>query len=239
MSLFDPGTPARPPAPPLTQAEARDLERLESDIETGLAHFRRVGLALREISERKLYRQDYPNFDAYCRERWGFARSQAYRSIAAAKIVEDVCGWLSPGEAQPVGQPAKPPVRLPETVRQALPLGRLGGPKEQAEVWQRAVEEAGGKSPPTSRVEELVALAESGGDPEAIARLVEEEEREILAGAGEAAQAEGAEDLEERKRRCRTRLRQAYRLAASFAGEGWAEVARLAREAMRAAQGAG
>jgi hypothetical protein len=69
------------------------LADLEARIERGLRTFIEVGSALLEIRDRRLYRETgYTEFDAYCRERWGFSRQHAHRQIEAA----EVAGLLSP-----------------------------------------------------------------------------------------------------------------------------------------------
>ena len=74
----------------LTLDEARRLDELEQVVETGLTVFVKVGNALLEIRDSRLYRQQFPTFEAYCRERWGIERRQAYRLIDAAEVVSNV-----------------------------------------------------------------------------------------------------------------------------------------------------
>lgn len=64
--------------------ESSRLVQLESLIETGRSTFLEVGAALLEIRDRRLYRVEHDTFAAYCRKRWGFGKSQAYRLIQAA-----------------------------------------------------------------------------------------------------------------------------------------------------------
>jgi hypothetical protein len=59
------------------------LPQLEQVIETGT---RAIGTALGEIRDRRLYKDSYSNFEAYCRERWGFSRMTASRHIRAASV---------------------------------------------------------------------------------------------------------------------------------------------------------
>jgi len=54
----------------------------------GLSTFYEVGQALLEIRERKLYRAAFSSWDAYCKLRWGFGRSQGYRLITAAILTD-------------------------------------------------------------------------------------------------------------------------------------------------------
>jgi enamine deaminase RidA (YjgF/YER057c/UK114 family) len=69
---------------------SRILE-LESVIERGRQAFLEVGAALREISGRRLYReQGFKTFDEYCEKRWGWKRNKAYYYIQAAEVAENV-----------------------------------------------------------------------------------------------------------------------------------------------------
>jgi len=65
----------------------RTLTDLEGIIERGLDTFVDVGEALAEIRDRQMYRETHATFEAYCRERWGWSRSYAYRHIEAAQAV--------------------------------------------------------------------------------------------------------------------------------------------------------
>jgi len=65
----------------------RTLTECEVVIARGLDTFVEVGLALLEIRDRRLYReQGYERFEDYCRERWRFSRVHAHRMIEAAEV---------------------------------------------------------------------------------------------------------------------------------------------------------
>ena len=57
-----------------TQVQLHRLSELEALIERGQQTFIEVGLALTEIRDSKLYRQDFATFDQYCEKRWGWTR---------------------------------------------------------------------------------------------------------------------------------------------------------------------
>ncbi len=82
-----------------------------------------VANALLEIRDSRLYRQQFPTFEAYCRERWNLSRPQAYRLIDAATVVSNVSNLET---------------LVPATESQARPLTRLE-PEVQREVWQAVV----------------------------------------------------------------------------------------------------
>jgi hypothetical protein len=99
-----PPTPdSHPPAPastapvpafeqvaPLSAAERKDLARQEAIIERGKAAFLEMGNALSSIRDQRLYRAEHATFEAYCRERWGFGRAEAFDKIKAAKVARIV-----------------------------------------------------------------------------------------------------------------------------------------------------
>lgn len=128
----------------ITVAELARLGELEQVVETGLTVFTKVGNALLEIRDSRLYRQQFATFEAYCRERWGFERRQAYRLIDAAAAVSHVSNWTQ---------------TVPQTESQARPLTRLE-PEVQREVWQDVVETTPTEQITARVVEEKAKAAE-------------------------------------------------------------------------------
>jgi uncharacterized protein YdeI (YjbR/CyaY-like superfamily) len=124
----------KPRTQEITATEAERLKELETVIRTGLESFLRVGAALAEIKESRLYRATHPNFPEYCRDRWGMGKSRAYQLIDATAVV----GTLRSSTET-----------MPENERQARPLKAL--PEEQrGAAWDEAVERAQGQ--PTQEV---------------------------------------------------------------------------------------
>ena len=111
----------------LTTIEQHALARCEQAIEHGLKTFVEVGLALAEIREKRLYRQQCGTFEEYCRERWSITRMRASQMIAAAETVENVNHGLQ--------------IISPTNERQTRPLTCLE-PEQQRQAWQQAVETA-------------------------------------------------------------------------------------------------
>lgn len=101
----------------LSQDEAQALARCEAVIEAGLGTFVQVGRALLEIRDRRLYRDRYSTFAAYCAARWGIGRAHAYRLMNAAVVAANVspAGDIPAAEAQ-----ARPLTSLPAAVQQAV-----------------------------------------------------------------------------------------------------------------------
>lgn len=75
---------------PITPNESTELSRLEQIVERDLKAFISAGAALLEIKDKRLYRANYPDFASYCRHRWRFGASHAYRLIAAAEVADNV-----------------------------------------------------------------------------------------------------------------------------------------------------
>lgn len=71
----------------LTAVEIGDLEKLEKVVESGKKTFVQVGLALTEIRDRELFKNDFQTFGAYCEKRWGWGHKRASQLIVAAAVV--------------------------------------------------------------------------------------------------------------------------------------------------------
>ncbi len=131
----------------LSVDERTDLQQLETVIQTGLQSFFEVGNALMEIRDKRLYRETHKTFEDYCNTRWQFSRTQAYRLIGAAQVVETL---------SPIGD-------IPENEAQARPLAQIA-PERRAEVWQRAVATAPDGQVTAKHVQQVVdeALGKTG-----------------------------------------------------------------------------
>jgi len=103
------------------------LDELESIIDKHLKAFYKVGSALIEIRESKLYKEDYDTFEDYCRDRWDLSIRYADKLMLSAKTIKVL-------ESTPIGV-------LPQNESQTRPLTRLSAPLQQ-EVWQKVVETA-------------------------------------------------------------------------------------------------
>lgn len=124
---------------PLSEAERAIFNRREKEIFDDLRAFYRVGLALMEIRDRELYREESATFEGYCKKIFDFGKSHAYRMIDAAQVVENI------SETSPIGgQNQNGPIidLVPVNERQVRPLVRLQ-PDQQREVWQAVVKNAG------------------------------------------------------------------------------------------------
>jgi hypothetical protein len=190
----------------LTPAERSDLGRLEDVIGEGLDSFERVGKALAEVHDRKLYRGGHKTWDDYCRLRWGVQRAYAYRLMTASAVVEGLAAL------SPIGD------KLPATESQARPLGQLPEDARKT-VWDAAVNEAGGQQPTASRVEALTRQALAGLSAAKQAELVASAEKEHVE---KAARGRRQDDRDERTRRLdktRSLLKQVKKTMGGLGGE--------------------
>jgi hypothetical protein len=97
------------------------LVHLETIIETERRCFYKIGKALKEVRDDRLYRQLlFDSFDSYLKQRWDMSRSHGYRLIEAARIIDNL---------SPIGN------KLPENEAQLRPLIHLS-PSDQCRVWR-------------------------------------------------------------------------------------------------------
>ena len=119
----------------MTTKIVRSLQGHEDIIESGLRFFVDVGNSLIAIRDEKLYAENHETFEAYCKTRWGFARSHAYRMMDSAEVVNRI------SKMSPIGGQTE--IVIPNNERQARALAEASDdPKTQAKVWMAAVDSA-------------------------------------------------------------------------------------------------
>lgn len=74
----------------LSRPDKITLQDCEVRIEKGLKSFYQVGCALAIVRDSKLWKE-YGSFEEYCSKRWGFKQNFAYKTIAAAAVVDNIC----------------------------------------------------------------------------------------------------------------------------------------------------
>ncbi|MGH2412924.1 MAG: hypothetical protein ACRDEA_04350, partial [Microcystaceae cyanobacterium] len=148
----------------LTDEEQKERLRLERQVEKA---FYQAGQALKKLRDERLYRSTHKSFEEYCQDRFGFTRVAAHYKIAATEVVENLLtigsqnstseSVLTNGsqnstteEVLTIGYQI-----LPTNERQVRPLVTLDA-DQQREIWQQAVEEAGGKVPSGRLVKDIV-----------------------------------------------------------------------------------
>jgi hypothetical protein len=128
----------------LSAVEARELECCEQILRKGLQTFFEVAQALLMIREKRLYRLTHPTFEAYCRQRWSYSRSYAWRLLAAAERLQ----LLPPKDGAP----------RPAHERQMRPF-LLMAPRHFPELWQQVVDRAAGKNITERLIRKVIAAA--------------------------------------------------------------------------------
>lgn len=130
----------------LTADESDALAVCEQRIAAGIEAFRDVVFALKEVRDRRLYREKHATFEDYCQTRWGFTRQRGYQLIDAAEAIASL-----PTECQP----------LVDTERSARELARVE-PEHREKVVRKAAE----AGPVTSKaIKEAAAEVEVDIEP--------------------------------------------------------------------------
>ncbi len=117
-------------SPGIEEGQRRRLQELEAKIRDGRLSYVCVGLALAEIHDQRLYRERFPKFEDYCREKWSDSARYSRRLIAAAQIY---AGLKDAGFSV-----------LPDTEAQAQKLFSFP-PHERVAIWKAVVDEASEK----------------------------------------------------------------------------------------------
>ncbi len=136
----------------LTTREQREFARAEQTIARGLKSFLEVGLALKEIRDKRLYRSEYDTFEEYCVRRWDFTRQRAFQLCAASDVVAGLTTIVDKKF-------------LPENEGQARPLTRLPGAAQRKRAWLLALKAARLQRRPVTAgdVEEAVRRLDGNG----------------------------------------------------------------------------
>ncbi len=159
----------------------RTLADCEAVIERGLATFIEVGQTLLEIRDKRLYRLTHDSFDAYCQERWGWARAHAYRMIASGEVVTSMNGALADRSSMsPIGDILPVPTNEAQT-RALAPL--KSDPEQMADAWTEAVAETNGKAT-AAAVEKAVAKRVEPKQLTAAEQAEEDRKGQISRGIG-------------------------------------------------------
>jgi hypothetical protein len=144
--------------------DQEDLINLERAVRQGLAVFYRVGEALAEIRDRKLYKQHgFSDFRDYLQEYWGMGKSKAYRLIDSAFVMKNITqeksvpnwGQNNLPESVPNGG-QKNNLTLPNSEAVTRELAKLP-PDRQSEAWKKAVETSKDNNPTAAHTKAVVA----------------------------------------------------------------------------------
>jgi hypothetical protein len=155
LDLFPPQSVRVEVVDDLTPDEERQRLFWERKVERA---FYEAGTALKELRDRRLYRSTHKTFEEYVQDRFGMKQSRSYQLIEATGVVDNLLAKVPP-MVELLGDSSDkvPPLVevLPTNERQVRPLIQLE-PEQQREVWQQAVEAAGGKVPSGRIVKDIV-----------------------------------------------------------------------------------
>ncbi|MGL5922862.1 hypothetical protein [Chroococcidiopsis sp.] len=130
----------------LTYDEERDRSHLELKIDKAFSKaesiFREAVAALKEIRDRRLYRNTQATFEEYCNIRFRFSRRRPYQLIDAAVVLENL---------QECAQPVH---ILPDKESQCREIARLKDPQDRREAWAEITSE--GKIAPIKEIKSIV-----------------------------------------------------------------------------------
>lgn len=136
---------------PLSDQEREHRDNLIAVVKQEVGAFVRVGMALMEIQDKRLYRETHDTFELFCRDVFGFTSRYGRLQIEAAKVIQNL---QADGERVAKQLDAIKPaetIPLPTTEAQVRPLTKLKTEK-QPKVWQQAVETAPGREPTAGHV---------------------------------------------------------------------------------------
>ncbi|WP_260446330.1 MULTISPECIES: hypothetical protein [unclassified Nostoc] len=118
--------------------------------------FFEAGKALAQLRDRRLYRSTHRTFEEYCRDRFGYTHRRVNYLIAGSVVFDNIVAGTNCSQNEEVDETRLNPSRiLPTNEGQVRPLAPLE-PQQQVKVWQRAVQEAGGKVPSARIVTDVV-----------------------------------------------------------------------------------
>ncbi len=101
----------------LTASQKKRLYELECVLSEHMEEFVRVGLALREIRDDKLYKAEFDTFEAYCKGRWEIGDRYARRLIDAAELRMKLPQKVGPGGPVWTEKSVRELTRLPTSIK--------------------------------------------------------------------------------------------------------------------------
>jgi hypothetical protein len=128
---------------PLTTAEKKLRDRLEEEVQSA---FVAAGRALKQLLEKRLYRDTHSSFEFYCKDKFNFTRDSAYLKIGASQVYENFADNLSADYLLPSNEN-----QLRYLVKADLT------PEVQIELWMEAVNKHPIKPPSGRVVKETIA----------------------------------------------------------------------------------
>ena len=130
---------------PLSASEIELKNQLENTVSQA---FFVAGKALKELRDKRLYRETHATFESYVQDKFGYKKSAAYYLINASVVVDNL---KSPQFVDKISSVEV----LPTSESQCRPLAKLAPERQQA-CWTTAVERAGGKVPSARIIRQVV-----------------------------------------------------------------------------------
>ena len=159
------------PGLPLSVRELKRLSELEAVIAENFKGFVAVGVALAEIQEQRLYREQFPTFEDYCKNLWDMSRPRAYQFIDSAQVINNLSTIVDKTDDQ------NPTPLLPSNEAQARELAKLA-PEEQVQVWQQLIDQSQeGQKITAKAVKNAVTEFKGGKVKKAIKKTQEETQK--------------------------------------------------------------
>jgi len=122
--------------------EQQRFKKLMKTIKNNMKCFYEIGLALKEIRDKRLYREFGDTFEKFCRDHMNISRIYAYRQIVAAEVIKNLL---------PIGN------ILPLNESQTRPLTKLAS-NEQKLAWQYALDIANSESRQVTSLDVIKAI---------------------------------------------------------------------------------
>ena len=138
----------------LSPEEEADRSRLELKVERA---FYEAGSSLRELRERRLYRNTHKTWEEYCQERFGYTYRFVNFKIAAADVFDNLLNHFSKSD---LGTNCSQKI-LPNRESQCRELAKLEL-EQQPEAWEEAIQRTPGKKIPSASTVKAVVLEFKG-----------------------------------------------------------------------------
>ena len=137
----------------LSPEEESDRQRLELEVERA---FHKAGLALRELRDRRLYRDKHKTWEQYCQDRFGYTYRFANLKISAADVFDNLLSNYSQAK---MGSNCSQ--ILPTKESQCRELAKLDL-AQQPSAWLEAIQRTPGKKVPSASTIKAVVLEMKG-----------------------------------------------------------------------------
>jgi Fe-S cluster biosynthesis and repair protein YggX len=129
----------------LSPVEKEERDNLERTVQQA---FFIAGKALKQLRDKRLYRETHATFESYVRDRFDFTKRAAYYLIDAHEVMNNL-------KSEQFVHTNTGTNILPTKESQCRPLAKLP-PSRQREIWRDAVEKANGKVPSARIIKEVV-----------------------------------------------------------------------------------